>query len=148
MGRARIFGAVAVATVALGVPGLVACSGGAKTAQALLPAASSVVPVDVNVGGAAGVRPDKKVVITTDGATLSKVRVVAQTGGRVPGHFSQGHGRWTSTDPLTPATTYSVDVIGDDGGPVTMSSSFRTLVPKQLYYAQVAPLTGETVGVG
>jgi lipoprotein-anchoring transpeptidase ErfK/SrfK len=59
---------------------------------------------------------------------------------------------WKTDDRLEPATTYSVEatVRGEDGEVVTRRSRFSTqdLSLDQQTYPSVAPLAGETVGVG
>jgi lipoprotein-anchoring transpeptidase ErfK/SrfK len=70
-------------------------------------------------------------------------------GGRLNGRYSKGHTRWVATTPLSTATTYTVDAVVDAGtDAITQSTNFRTLTPKHSLAAAVAPLTGETVGVG
>ena len=59
---------------------------------------------------------------------------------------------WKADDRLEPGTTYTVkaSVSGDDGELVTKRQKFTTqdLTLDQQTYASVAPLPGETVGVG
>lgn len=62
-------------------------------------------------------------------------------------------GRWVATELLEPSQTYHLEVKGQnaDGKPATESRTFSTQVlsvKNQLTYPSIAPLAGETVGVG
>jgi lipoprotein-anchoring transpeptidase ErfK/SrfK len=89
-------------------------------------------------------------------ATHGRLSTVTVTGsgdvGTLEGTISGDGGMWKTDDRLEPATTYVVEakVQGDDGDEVTRRSRFSTqdLSLDQQTYPSVAPLAGETVGVG
>lgn len=92
-------------------------------------------------------------VVTVDGfeGQLTEVTLTTADGATtVPGQI---HGvRWTAAELLEPATTYVLTAsgTGDDGKAVTSTSRFttRALSLDEQTYPAVAPLQGETVGVG
>ena len=89
-------------------------------------------------------------------ATHGRLSTVTVTGsgdaGALEGSISGDGGVWKTDDRLEPATTYAVEaaVRGADGDVVTRRSRFTTqdLTLDQQTYPSVAPLAGETVGVG
>ena len=89
-------------------------------------------------------------------ATHGRLSTVTVTGsgdvGALEGSISGDGGVWKTDDRLEPATTYAVEatVAGSDGDVVTRRSRFTTqeLTLDQQTYPSVAPLAGETVGVG
>jgi lipoprotein-anchoring transpeptidase ErfK/SrfK len=89
-------------------------------------------------------------------ATHGRLSAVAVTGsgdvGDLKGTISGDGGTWKTDDRLEPATTYAVEatVRGEDGEVVTRRSRFSTqdLSLAEQTYPSVAPLAGETVGVG
>src|SRR4051794_7051726 len=97
-----------------------------------------------------GVRPNTVVRVRASEGSVQSVRVATTSGDAVPGAFSADHKSWASRAPLQTATTYDVTVAATDKKrrAVTVSSVFWTLKPKHRLAAAVAPLTGETVGVG
>jgi len=72
--------------------------------------------------------------------------------GALTGAIAGDGGKWKADDLLEPGTTYTVkaSVAGDDGDLVTKKQQFTTeaLSLSQQTYPSVAPLPGETVGVG
>ena len=72
--------------------------------------------------------------------------------GALNGAIAGDGGKWKADELLEPGTTYTVQasVAGDDGEVVTKKQQFTTqaLSLAQQTYASVAPLPGETVGVG
>jgi lipoprotein-anchoring transpeptidase ErfK/SrfK len=72
--------------------------------------------------------------------------------GALNGAIAGDGGKWKADDLLEPGTTYTVkaSVSGDDGEVVTKKQQFTTqaLSLSQQTYPSVAPLPGETVGVG
>jgi lipoprotein-anchoring transpeptidase ErfK/SrfK len=72
--------------------------------------------------------------------------------GALTGAIAGDGGKWKADDLLEPGTTYTVkaSVAGDDGELVTKKQQFTTqaLSLAQQTYPSVAPLPGETVGVG
>ena len=92
---------------------------------------------------------DAPVTVSADGGDLSDVRVTSAAGpvqGRVEG------GTWTSTSLLEPGTDYriSASATRSDGEAVERTRAFHTidLTLDQQTYPSIAPLEGETVGVG
>jgi lipoprotein-anchoring transpeptidase ErfK/SrfK len=72
--------------------------------------------------------------------------------GALNGAIAGDGGKWKADDLLEPGTTYTVkaSVAGDNGEVVTKKQQFTTqaLALSQQTYPSVAPLPGETVGVG
>jgi lipoprotein-anchoring transpeptidase ErfK/SrfK len=128
-----------------------ASGSGADPAQ---PAAATPDPVRLvsSLGkGAKDVAIDDPVRISAKGGTLTSV-VVSSSEGRLAGGLSPDHMRWTATGRLEPGTTYVVKTVAErsDGKVVRRTSRFHTedLTLDQQTYPSVAPLDGETVGVG
>ena len=92
---------------------------------------------------------DAPVTVTADGGTLDTVKVTSPAGelaGKVAG------GTWTSTSVLEPGTDYLITASAtrSDGESVERTRTFHTvdLTLDEQTYAAIAPLDGETVGVG
>jgi lipoprotein-anchoring transpeptidase ErfK/SrfK len=89
-------------------------------------------------------------------ARNGRLSTVSVTGsgdaGALTGAIAGDGGKWKADDLLEPATTYTVkaSIAGDDGELVTKRQQFttQTLSLAQQTYPSVAPLPGETVGVG
>lgn len=98
---------------------------------------------------AAAVPIDAPVSVSTSGATLESV-VVTSPAGDVGGTVEGGS--WTSSDLLEPGTDYTLTASATraDGSSVERSRTFRTidLTLDEQTFASIAPLDGETVGVG
>ncbi len=93
---------------------------------------------------------DTVVEVGADGGTLSRV-TLSSPGGKVPGEISGDGARWTARDNLEPGTTYRLVAIAEsDGEQTTDRRRFTTqdLTLDEQTYPSVAPLDGETVGVG
>jgi lipoprotein-anchoring transpeptidase ErfK/SrfK len=163
--RRRLTGSLAAAAVVL--PALVACSastdatGTAGTDES--PAAGDPTPAEPSetpappvrlVVNAASQRPvpvDTLVEVGAERGSLEKVTVVSRNGQlRVPGKLKNG--TWQATERLEPGTTYRVAATAEneDGKTRQLQRTFRTvpLTLDQQTYPSVAPLEGETVGVG
>ncbi|WP_246371584.1 L,D-transpeptidase [Nocardioides pelophilus] len=101
--------------------------------------------------GATDVPVDSILSVTAKHATLRKV-TVSQADGELPGTLSADSRHWIADDRLEPGVTYTVKSLGEgaDGETVRSTSSFTTeaLTLDQQTYPSVAPLDGETVGVG
>ena len=101
--------------------------------------------------GATDVPVDKVLSVTAQHATLKKV-TVTQAAGELPGTFSDDRLHWIADDRLEPGVSYTVKSVGEgaDGETVRSTTSFTTeaLTLDQQTYPSVAPLDGETVGVG
>jgi len=101
--------------------------------------------------GASDVPVSTELKVTAKDATLTKV-TVSQPGGTLAGTISDNGTRWTADDLLEPGVTYTVKSVGrgTEGDQVRSTSSFTTeaLSLDQQTYPSVAPLDGETVGIG
>jgi lipoprotein-anchoring transpeptidase ErfK/SrfK len=141
--------------------GLAACSSGTTPGDDSRPgsgdapgatqAADPVDPVRLTTSftDAGAVPIDAPVTVSATGGELSDVRVTSAVGpveGRVAG------GTWTSTSRLEPGTDYRITASASrsDGQAVERTRGFRTvdLTLDEQTFAAVAPLDGETVGVG
>ncbi|TMR91868.1 L,D-transpeptidase [Nonomuraea basaltis] len=95
-------------------------------------------------------RPDRGLVVTARGGTLSKVQ--AHEGGEpVPGRLDDSRTIWRSDWTLKPAAEYTVTATAAGaGGPATVAMGrFRTRPAERTFQvASTAPLPGETVGTG
>ena len=106
----------------------------------------------MNLGQSANAVPVDKVVRVdvTDGR-LTKVALTSPQG-RVKGGIAEDGASWTAKERLEPGTTYAVKAVaeGADGKTTRQRSKFDTvdLTLDQQTYPSVAPLDGETVGVG
>jgi lipoprotein-anchoring transpeptidase ErfK/SrfK len=89
--------------------------------------------------------------VTATDATLKKVSVTSSAG-NVPGELSGDRTSWTAGDRLEPGTTYTMTTLAEDaeGESVRKRGTFTTqaLTLDEQTYPSVAPLDGETVGVG
>jgi len=119
--------------------------------------AATPFAADVSVpGGVRRVAVDSPVSVTAAAGTLE--RVVAYHGRRgpdtaLPGRMNQNGSRWSLEDgALEPGMTYKVLSTGtnEDGKRRTVRDTFSTdnLTLDEQTYPSVAPLDGETVGVG
>ena len=141
--------------------GLAACSssstpgdddqGGRGDAPGATQAADPVDPVrlETSFADAGAVPIDAPLIVSATGGDLSDVRVTSAVGpvqGRVEG------GTWTSTSLLEPGTDYRIaaSATRSDGEAVERTRTFHTvdLTLDEQTFAAVAPLDGETVGVG
>lgn len=113
-------------------------------------AETSAPVVTLNVGdGEEDVRVDTRLTAVAKGGTLKQVSV-ASSAGTITGTVNGS--TWTADQLLEPGATYRVRTLADseDGTPVRTLTRFRTqaLTLDQQTYASIAPLDGETVGVG
>ena len=128
-------------------------TGSEGTSESGSPAAEAA-GIRVNVErGAADVPVDTLLRIAPTRGRLSTVTVTGSgDAGALEGTISGDGGMWRTEDLLEPATTYAVkaEVTGEDGEVVTRRSKFSTqdLTLDEQTYPSVAPLGGETVGVG
>lgn len=93
---------------------------------------------------------DQVVEMHAENGDLTKVQVESKTG---PLEGTLANGTWTSTARLEPGTTYQVKATtepSDEAADPTVTTRFHTrdLTLDEQTYASVAPLQGETVGVG
>jgi lipoprotein-anchoring transpeptidase ErfK/SrfK len=158
MSGSRFAGAAAlVLTSAL----LAACSsdqtapsaeGGGTAAAGEQQEAPRVPPLKVSTNVAkADVAVDREVKVTARNGSLHQVSVTSGSG-RLPGELSKDGSSWTATGRLEPGQKYVVRSVGEDaeGARQVRTDSFRTdaLTLDEQTYPSVAPLGGETVGVG
>ncbi len=157
----HILAALSIAT--LTTVSLSACTGSAGAPAAgssgdsdpsTSPSASdspSAAPVKVTTSvRGKGVAVDSVVKVQASGGTLEKVKVKSPEGA-LPGTIN-GSGAWVASQLLEPGTTYVVTSVAtsQDGSTKRQRSQFSTkdLTLDEQTYASVAPLNGETVGVG
>ena len=103
-----------------------------------------------------GVPVDEKVRLTAEGGTLERIRVVGSNEEegrhRINGRMSSDGTAWKATDLLEPNAAYKVRTVAVDseGRKLRDTRTFRTdrLTLDEQTYPSVAPLEGETVGVG
>ena len=159
--RRRTLGAVAALSVAAL---LAACTGSTdptpQTAGTPEPSPSeSLSPVSVaRVSTNLPQRPetvpvDEVVELTAEDGTFEKVTVLFGPRDRkLRGELSQDRTTWTSTQRLEPGARYRVRTVAvdDEGRTARERSVFRTddLTLDQQTYPSIAPLQGETVGIG
>ncbi len=108
--------------------------------------------VHTNVAkGASAVPVDRLISVTADSGTLSAVNVTSRSG-PVPGKLSADQKTWTAGALLEPSTSYTVvsQASIDGGKAIKRTTHFRTapLTLDQQTYPSIAPLAGQTVGIG
>jgi lipoprotein-anchoring transpeptidase ErfK/SrfK len=157
--RART--AVAVASLLLLGSVLSACDGDSAAAPGTAPSGSTASesedaapPVSLKNtprAGAKGVPVDRTIEVAATNGTIDSVKVTSKAG-KVAGELSADGSSWTAADRLEPGASYAVRTVatGEDGEQLTETAKFRTqdLTLDQQTYPSVAPLPGETVGVG
>ncbi|HEX4687749.1 MAG TPA: Ig-like domain-containing protein [Nocardioides sp.] len=101
--------------------------------------------------GATSVPVDHRISVRADSGILTAVNVTSKSG-PIPGKMSSDNKTWTAGTLLEPGTTYTVvsQASIDGGQSVKRTSHFRTapLSLDQQTYPSIAPLAGQTVGVG
>ncbi|HET7327339.1 MAG TPA: Ig-like domain-containing protein [Nocardioidaceae bacterium] len=113
------------------------------------------VVIESNVGANAhDVAVDTRLSLRATEGSIEKVTVVG-AGERtvpLPGRIADGGDRWHATDLLEPGSTYTVDIVAvtADGTRTERRRAFHTakLPLDRQTYPSIAPLDGETVGVG
>jgi lipoprotein-anchoring transpeptidase ErfK/SrfK len=157
-------GAAALALAAVAGLGLTACqsggttpgasTGGRAAATGDTVAAPAVAPVHVTASvkaGASDVPIDREVAVSVHGGSLTSVSLRSPAGS-VAGRLAGTGSRWAATGRLEPGASYVLKAVAkrSDGKQVTRTRHFRTedLTLDQQTYPSVAPLQGETVGVG
>ena len=147
---------VAAASLALLVPALASCESD-SVADQVTPGEEETTPavdplkIRINVART-DVPVDREVQLTASGGELRAVRVTSKAG-PLPGKLAKNKTSWVSTGRLEPGVDYHIHSTGlrsDDGEKVVKNQHFRTedLTLDEQTYASVAPLEGETVGVG
>jgi lipoprotein-anchoring transpeptidase ErfK/SrfK len=101
--------------------------------------------------GAQDVPVDHAVSVSAQGGTIDAVKV-SSSGATLAGELASDGSSWTATDRLEPGTAYTMTATAEktDGSKVTRTAKFHTqaLTLDEQTYPSVAPLAGETVGVG
>jgi lipoprotein-anchoring transpeptidase ErfK/SrfK len=147
---------VTAASLALLVPTLASCDSGSGvidgTSDEPEAAPPKVAPLKVRTNVARDdVRIDRAVKLTARGGKLRTVRVTSSAG-PLPGKLSKNKSAWAATGRLEPGVTYRIHSVGtrSDGKKVVRNQQFSTedLTLDEQTYPSVAPLEGETVGVG
>jgi lipoprotein-anchoring transpeptidase ErfK/SrfK len=130
---------------------LAGCTGGAGAVKDVVaPAEPAVVTANVT-DDATDVPVDTLVSVGVQHGTVRSATLRSEDGKQtIDGEG--GDAGWTATARLEPGTTYTLDATatGEDGKQRTISRTFTTqpLTLDQQTYPSVAPLKGETVGVG
>ena len=122
---------------------------GSATAAAT-PAPEQVVFTANVRRGARSVPVDTRLTVTAQRGTIRNVRVTSAEGD-IAGKVSADHTTWTADTLLEPGTAYTVVASGTgESGQRTTRMRFSTedLGLDRQTYASIAPLDGETVGVG
>jgi len=156
MSRSSRAGVVALALTCTALAG---CTGQAATDEpqsapsgGQQEAAAEVDPLRIttNLTGD-GVDVDASLKIKAAGGTLRQVEVTSGAG-QLAGKLAQDGTTWAASGRLEPGTAYDVRTVAErtDGKRVVRTSTFETddLTLDEQTYASVAPLDGETVGVG
>ncbi len=150
----------AFAVAAIGALALSGCSDakdvipgvGADEPDESTSAAAAPAEISTNVKrGASDVPVDTVVEVEATDGELRRVNVSSDAG-NLPGELAKDGSSWTAGERLEPGTSYTVRAVadGEDGEEVVSTSRFTTqaLELSQQIYPSVAPLDGETVGVG
>lgn len=156
--RRRVAAALSVGAISCALTGCTAASGsqGApETPDRPSPSSTPSTPfvVSTNLPGAQRVAVDTLVRVTAESGTLSRVAVRPLRGGKaLPGELTGDGSAWNATARLEPGTAYRLVSVGTDGQGQAqrLEERFRTvdLTLDQQTFASIAPLNGETVGVG
>lgn len=114
----------------------------------------AIVPVKIatNLPGRTDVPVNLQLAVTATDGALQRVTVESDEPGEVTGALSADKSRWVAAERLEPGTAYVVTSVARDsaGGTKRSVTHFSTmdLTLDQQTWADVAPLDGETVGVG
>ncbi|MCW2813115.1 MAG: ErfK/YbiS/YcfS/YnhG family protein [Nocardioides sp.] len=115
------------------------------------PVADPGPAIEVNVAkGAPAVPVSTLVQVATDAGSLSSV-TVRSAEGELPGEVSNDGTTWTASERLEPGVAYTVRAQAEaDGASSQLRRAFtaQDLTLDEQTYPSVAPLAGETVGVG
>lgn len=161
--RTRLRKVAVLAALALLAGGLAACSeasgnnGDHDSARGSNNASDESVSADpvklsANVGPKRVVPVNRLVTVKADGGSITKVVLRVQGGAKVPGELNDDASQWKATERLEPGTSYTLRTTtknaDDDVKRSTRHFTTQDLTLDQQTYASVAPLEGETVGVG
>ncbi|WP_109509969.1 L,D-transpeptidase [Nocardioides speluncae] len=113
--------------------------------------AAEPVTISTNLKSRQGVPVDRLLEVTADNGELTKVKV-ASAEGALPGKVAEDGASWTATERFEPGQQYTITTVATDadGKSQRATQRFTTadLTLDQQTYPSVAPLQGETVGVG
>lgn len=142
-----------ISLVAVLVAGCTGRATVASVAPTPVPTASTSPPPRVTVVPAAGtldVAPDTVVRVSVTHGRLQRVTLVGAHGEQVPGVVAPDATSWVAGGLLAPDTGYTVTatVLDGQGRVSSTTSSLHTLKPATAVNMRIAPLQGETVGVG
>ena len=125
-------------------------SAGGESGSATTPEAP--VELTTNLKSGTAVPVDKEVRLEADGGTLRTVKVSSGAGTPLAGGITDDKKAWVAQALLEPGTTYTAKAVTQSPSGTTRrtSTTFRTvdLTLDQQTFAAIAPLDGETVGVG
>jgi lipoprotein-anchoring transpeptidase ErfK/SrfK len=126
------------------------CSSGGDTPKGGGGAAKAAQLTISPANGTRKVAPNEPVTVKVAGGTLSRVTVTPAKGRPVAGALAKNGLSWQTSRALRPATTYTVTAraASADGKQVSSRTTFTTLTPERRLESGMAPLDGETVGVG
>ncbi|MBV9810543.1 MAG: L,D-transpeptidase family protein [Solirubrobacterales bacterium] len=132
-----------------------ACSGGAKSAarhggHASVGTAAAAVRLSITPSsGSTDPAPNRGITVTAAGGRISRV-IVRTAGDPVTGTLNVAGTVWHSTWALDVSQHYAVvaTAVAVSGKPVTQTSSFRTVSPRQTFRAQIIEGSRQTYGVG
>ncbi|MGQ2911285.1 Ig-like domain-containing protein [Aeromicrobium sp.] len=129
---------------------LAACTSGGSLREAVAPKEPAVVTANVK-DKAADVPVDTLVEVGVEHGTIVEASLSTEDGAEAI-EGEGGESGWTAASRLEPGTAYTLtaQVRGDDGKDVDLVRTFttQTLTLDDQTYPSVAPLKGETVGVG
>ncbi len=158
--RTRRIGALALLAVVSGglaacnsddVPGVSAVKGDDDSSSSPSAAAEPFRVVANVRRGATAVPVDKLLALTASHGSIDSVQV-SSPAGRVAGTLAADKASWHASGRFEPGTTYVAKVAGQNEAGDTATRTFRfttqALTLDQQTFASVAPLAGETVGVG
>jgi lipoprotein-anchoring transpeptidase ErfK/SrfK len=132
-----------------------ACGGSTRAAShggshASVGAAATALRLSITpTSGRTAATPNQGITVTAAGGRISKV--IVRTGGDpVTGTLNAAGTVWHSTWALNVPQHYAVaaTAVGPSGKPVTQTSSFRTVTPRQTFRAQIVEGFRQTYGVG
>ncbi|MEU0022672.1 Ig-like domain-containing protein [Streptomyces rochei] len=134
---------------------LAACSAGGKADSS-----SDMAADDGKNGGPAAIVVEpgaesqkvpvsRKVTVRAQGGSLSSVEVISPGPGKLSGTLSKDKSVWTSSTPLAPGATYTVNAKGkaSDGSALTDTASFTTEAAENTFVGTYNPDKGAKVGV-
>ena len=127
-------------------------SGSGDRGKAARPTSQLRLSLNVPDRKTARVPVDTLLAVSARDGSLDKVSFTTGRGAAVPGEMNKKGTAWTASERLEPGTTYRVVARGEDSSGIAkrMQRTFRTadLTLDDQTFASIAPLDGETVGVG